>query len=440
LKDAHLSIVEERQVFVQPKVYSVSDHDIHPDLVDPDALYILNKLREAGFTAYLVGGSVRDLLLKRTPKDFDISTSALPEQIKQLFQRRCLLIGRRFRLAHVRFGHKIFEISTFRSGEEDGDLIVHDNQWGTPEQDVLRRDFTINGLFYDPATHSVIDYVGGWADIHSNTLRTIGNPEVRFKQDPVRMIRLLKFRARFGFHITPDCRKALFSCRDEILKSSQARILEEILRMLESGAAGPFFSLLAESGMLNLLYPHLADFLKTPHGKEIFMFLAAADKLNQNSGKRTLDRPILMSCLLFPIIQHELRVQFLNENRTPHFGDIIMLTSSAIKQFIFGSFTQFPRRLTAIMNSILSMQYRLTPLTPKKHHSLKVFRYKEFVEALTFLKLRALVDKNLIETYTEWKSLHRQNHRQKERKGHHHPPPLHNHGQHADARNSQHAV
>jgi poly(A) polymerase len=409
---------------VQPKVYTVSDHDIDPNLVDSDALYVTEKLRQSGFTAYLVGGSVRDLLLKRTPKDFDISTSARPEQVKQLFHRNCMLIGRRFRLAHVRFGHKIIEVSTFRSGDNESDLIVRDNQWGTPEQDVLRRDFTINGLFYDPATHSIIDYVGGWEDIHKNTLRTIGEAEVRFKQDPVRMIRLLKFRARFGFNINPEARKALVQCREEIFKSSSARILEEILRMLESGAAAPFFNLLSESKMLDLLYPNLAKFLKGPNGQEVYLYLMSIDKIHQSKDKVLLNRPVLASCLLFPLLKHELQTQFLQHDRIPHIGDIMMLTASVIKHFETGSFVLFPRRLTAIMGGLLSNQYRLTPLSGKKHHHPRMFRNKDFPESLAFLKVRALVDKSLIETYTTWKSLYKQHHRQGDhRTGHHHHQP-----------------
>lgn len=410
----------ERTLFVQPKVYTVNDHDIQANLVDPDALLVLAKLREAGFIAYLVGGSVRDLLLKRIPKDYDISTSARPEQIKQIFQRNCLLIGRRFRLAHIRFGHKIIEVSTFRSGDNESDLIVRDNQWGSPEEDVLRRDFTINGLFYDPATHSIIDFVGGWEDIHKNILRSIGDPEVRFKQDPVRMIRLLKFRARFGFNISSDARNALIKCREEILKSSSARILEEILRMLESGAAAPFFNLLMESGLLKLLYPSLADFLKGPHGQDVYSYLMSADRINLSHRKTPIDRPILAGCLLFPMIQHEMQTQYLDHDRIPHIGEIIMLTASVIKQFEIASFVLFPRRLTAIMGGLLSNQYRLTPISGKKNHHPKMFRHKDFPEALAFLKIRALVDKNLIETYSSWKTLYKQHARQSDRKGHHH--------------------
>lgn len=409
---------------VQPKIYTVSDHDIDPSVVDQDALYVVHTLREAGYTAYIVGGSVRDLLVKKTPKDYDVSTSALPEQIKQVFHRRCLLIGRRFRLAHIRFGHKIIEVSTFRSGADEENLIVHDNEWGTPEQDVLRRDFTVNGLFYDPETHSVIDYVGGWDDIHKNILRSIGNPETRFRQDPVRMIRLLKFRARFGFTINSDARQALIQCRQEILKSAPARILEEILRMLESGAAAPFFSLLAESGMLNLLYPELAHFLKTEEGKQIPLYLASADKINQSQVRNPLDRSILTACLLFPMLQHELKEHYLKHGKTPHMGDIILLTLATVKKFEAGAIPRFPRRITAIMCSLLANQYRLTPLTAKRQHHNRVLRQRDFDEALAFLKLRALVDKNLIEEYTQWKKLYTQH----GKAGRHaHPPPHHRH-------------
>lgn len=394
---------------MQPKHYSVSDHDINPNLIDPDALTVLEKLREAGYVAYLVGGSVRDLLLKRTPKDFDISTSALPEQVKQLFKRQCLIIGRRFRLAHVRFGHKVIEVATFRAGEEQDELVVQDNVWGEPIADALRRDFTINGLFYDPSTHTIIDYVGGWEDIHQNTLRTIGSPEMRFRQDPVRMLRLLKFRARFGFKISLEAKEALKACKDEILKSSQARILEEMLRMMESGASAPFFSLLQESGILGLIYPILSETMNGELKKEILTYLTAADKMNQSLGKHSLSRSVLFATLFFPMVQRELRHQFLDDGRIPHLGEIIMLVTSTLKRYMAGTFIHFPRRLAVEANSLLMMQYRLTPLAVKKNpiHS-RVFRYKEFEEALTLLKLRALVDKDLIDSFSNWKNHYRQ--------------------------------
>ena len=388
---------------MQLKIFHASDHDIDPNQIDDDAVYVLKKLREAGFSAFLVGGSVRDLLLKRIPKDFDISTSAKPEEIKQIFQRQCLLIGRRFRLAHIRFKHKVIEVSTFRAGDNEEDLILHDNIWGTPEEDVLRRDFTINGLFYDPVEHAVIDYVGGWNDIHKHTLRTIGNPATRFKQDPVRMIRLLKFKARFGFSIDGEAEKALDLCCGEILKSSPARVLEEILRMLESGASEPFFRLMHQKGVIDLLFPCLNHFFNLPEGEEIYRLLAAADRLNLKSEKRPLDRAILCSCLFFPILQKEIETVYLSKNAIPHLGQIMHLTGELTKGIISASFCHFPRRVSVAMNYILSTQYRVTPLSGKRQIRSRIVQNREFWLALKFLKIRALVDETLMDEYQQWK-------------------------------------
>ncbi|MFI5344679.1 MAG: hypothetical protein ACHQUC_10735 [Chlamydiales bacterium] len=231
-----------------PKIYFTTEHGIDPALIDRDALYVLEKLRQAGFVAYLVGGSVRDLLIKRRPKDFDISTSARPEQVKVVFQRQCILIGRRFRLAHIRFGHKIIEVATFRAGENDSDLITQNNVWGTAEQDVMRRDFTINGLFYDSSNHSIIDYVDGWEDVQKNLLRTIGDPKVRFKQDPVRLIRLLKFQARSNFKIDPEAIPLELSMQINHLQYESCLGEEQIVLEVKNKTSlfGPLFQLLMD--------------------------------------------------------------------------------------------------------------------------------------------------------------------------------------------------
>jgi len=396
------------------KTYLATEHDIDTHLIDPDALYVIEKLKAAGFEAYLVGGSVRDLLAKKVPKDFDISTSARPEQIKRIFQRNCLLIGRRFRLAHVRFGPKIFEVSTFRAGESSDDLITADNQWGTPEEDALRRDFTINGLFYDPEQHEVIDYVGGWDDTHRGILRTIGDPVVRFRQDPVRMIRLLKFQARFNFSVDERCQKALVSCRDEIEKSSPARVLEEILRMLESGASSAFFRLMGESGLLELLFPCITHFIQGQHGHRVFRYLEEADSINSVDIKKPLNRDVLAACLLFPILEQELQAQFTNKGLVPHISDIILVTGSIIQGFVISSFSHFPKRMSAAMGFILSTQFRFTPFSGKRHSNPRLVRNKEFPVALQFLMIRARVEPELSELYESLKQHHqrtpRQNH------------------------------
>ncbi|MEI8365367.1 MAG: polynucleotide adenylyltransferase PcnB [Parachlamydiaceae bacterium] len=389
-------------LYVQPKIYHADDHDIDPALIDADAIHVLKKLKDAGFLAYLVGGGVRDLLTKKSPKDFDISTSARPEQIKQIFQRNCLLIGRRFRLAHVRFGHKILEVSTFRTGENDSDLIIHDNVWGTPEEDAMRRDFTMNGLFYDPHTHTVIDYVGGWNDIHNRLLKTIGEPCNRFKQDPVRMIRLLKFSARFGFNIDSPTKAALSKCIEEILKSSPARILEEILRMLESGAAAPFFKLMVETGMLELLFPCMDHFFRGKHGKDVCILLETVDAIHGSNNKKPIHRAILTACLLFPVLEQEIQTVYLQHDKIPHFGEIAMITNTIIKEMLVSSFSNFPKRLSAEVSFILSTQYRLIPLDERRHHRSRMFHNHDFELALKFLRVRAAANHELMEAYNHW--------------------------------------
>lgn len=392
---------------MQPKVYSKSEHGIDQRLIDPDALYVMEKLRQAGFIAYLVGGSVRDLSMNHTPKDFDISTSARPEEIKRLFSN-CLLIGRRFRLAHIRFGKKFIEVSTFRSGENtNSDLIVRDNIWGTPEEDVLRRDFTINGLFYEPSEETVIDFVGGWDDLSKRLLRTIGTPELRFKQDPVRMIRLIKFRARFNFGIEPQAWEAMLLCKEEIHKSSPARVLEELFRMLESGSSAPFFRLLVDCGFLKLLLPQLDQFMQTEKKEQVYAHLEAADKLILKDHQMILPRPVLACSLLFPPLQEVIQSLCNTDETHPHFGEIVEQTHLLIRDQIASAFSAFPRRIRATMDFILHAQYRLTPLSSKRPHRLRIIRHPDFPLALQFLQMRALANPELRDHLAFWKKLTR---------------------------------
>lgn len=238
-------------------------------LIDADADKVVRRLSRHGFQAYLVGGCVRDLLLERTPKDFDVATSATPKETKQLF-RNCRIIGRRFRLAHIFFGPKIIETSTFRAnprqgqdGDEDELLIRRDNVFGTDTEDAQRRDFTINGLFYDVEAESVIDHVGGLADLRSRVVRTIGDPDIRFREDPVRMLRAVKFAARLGFAIERDTYAAILRHRDEVTKCAPPRVLEEIYRLLRGGAARRSMEILVETGLCATLSPQLTGILRT---------------------------------------------------------------------------------------------------------------------------------------------------------------------------------
>ena len=264
---------------------------ISPRDVDPDALTVIHRLHHAGFTAYLVGGGVRDILLGRTPKDFDVATDARPGQIKRLF-RNAFVIGRRFRLVLVRFGDKQIETATFRrdpepdsppapeSSQADGALYqMDDNEFGTPEEDALRRDFTVNALFYDPDEDRVIDYVGGLRDLRKRTLRCIGDPNVRFREDPVRMLRAVRLSSRLGFTVHSDSVKAIRRHAHELSAASRPRLFEELLRLFTFCKSEEAFRRLYDGGLMDALVPAVAIDVRRHGGSRapLWRYLAALD-------------------------------------------------------------------------------------------------------------------------------------------------------------------
>ena len=249
---------------VEPRILTA---DIPRASLNQNALRVISVLqRKGGFEAYLVGGCVRDLLLGRRPKDFDVATSAHPRQIKKLFHNG-RIIGKRFRLVHVAFEGQIVETATFRRapqrGEgDDGDLlIVDDNEFGSAGEDALRRDFTINALFLDPNRDELIDYVGGLDDLEAGVLRTIGEPRVRMAEDPVRILRAIKFATRLGFRIDDDTWDAMCSNARELERSAKPRVIEEILRLLRSGTALGAFRMMRACGALRVILPHIDEYL-----------------------------------------------------------------------------------------------------------------------------------------------------------------------------------
>jgi poly(A) polymerase len=289
---------------MSPRILQRPQHTLSRKAIDPDALKVMYRLKNNGYVAYLVGGGVRDLLLGRKPKDFDIGTSAHPQQVRRLF-RNCFVIGRRFRLCHIRFGRKVVEVSTFRrqAEPEQGDtLIRRDNTFGTPEEDAFRRDFTVNALFYDIATFSVIDYVEGLEDLENRVIRTIGDPAVRFREDPVRMLRAVALAARLGFTIDRDTAEAIRFLRGEIVKSSPARILDELYKVLRQGASRKTFQMLHELGLLAYLLPE-AEKAIDGEGERLLGSLSRLDDY-RNAGlaaPEDLTNPLLMGTLLVPL-------------------------------------------------------------------------------------------------------------------------------------------
>jgi poly(A) polymerase len=291
-------------------------HDVtlEDERLDADAAKVVRRLERSGYQAYLVGGCVRDLLLGGKPKDFDIATSARPEDVRALF-RNCRIIGRRFRLAHVLFGGgKVIEVATFRRNpameapeDESGDvfddlLIRSDNVFGEAHEDALRRDFTINALFYDLDRRQVLDWCGGMDDVQRRTIRTIGDPVVRFREDPIRILRAIKFAARLDVGIAPDVCDAMVSTRDDLAKAARPRLFEEILRLLRGGAAHRSMWLLWETGAMSVVLPELAAFLDdeeaTAGGAErFFRKMSAIDAMTRGRG-RPLDDVVLWTLLL----------------------------------------------------------------------------------------------------------------------------------------------
>jgi poly(A) polymerase len=285
--------------------------EIPEDRLDQEAIRVLARLRHVGHQAYFVGGCVRDVLLGHTPKDFDIATSAHPGEVRATF-RNCRLIGRRFRLAHVYFrGGKILEVATFRknptdtaaddqAGDEAGDLLItRDNVFGTAEEDARRRDFTVNGLFYDVFAGEVIDYVGGRADLEAHRIATIGDPEIRMQEDPVRALRAIRFASRLGFTIEPETFAAMRRHAPELARCAAPRLLEETFKILRCGASTRAFELLRTSGALPLLLPALAAFYDAAPDegrRRFFAHLAALDKLVKSGGEPS--EAVLLGALL----------------------------------------------------------------------------------------------------------------------------------------------
>lgn len=282
-------------------------------MIDEEALKVLYRLHRHGFLSCLVGGSVRDLLLGKVPKDFDIATNAHPHEIHGLF-KNSRIIGRRFRLVHVFFkGGKVVEVSTFRSHSEFEETLTDDGQilktdsFGTPQEDALRRDITINGLFYNIADFSIIDYIGGIAGLQKKIIRTIGDPDEKFKQDPVRMIRVIRHAARTGFHIEEKTHQAILHNREEIRKCSPSRVRDEFLRELKEGTAASSLRLMIETGLIFSLFPDLRralgdDAISGKKNREFLLSLFGLLDQLMKAG-RPIPESILLACFVSPFIR-----------------------------------------------------------------------------------------------------------------------------------------
>jgi poly(A) polymerase len=289
----------------KPVTLGPKEHGIDPQLVSSNAVRVTQTLQEAGFKAFLVGGAVRDLLLGIKPKDFDIATNATPEQIKRLF-RRAFIIGKRFQIVHVMFGQDLLEVTTFRGASSDGALkdehgrVLRDNTFGEQHEDAVRRDFTINAMYYDPATQTVLDYHGGMADIRNKTLRVIGVPEARFREDPVRLLRVVRFAAKLDFTIDPATRDPISVMAPLINNVPAARVFDEMLKLLMSGHAMACLQQLRKEGLHHGLLPLLDVVLEQPLGEKFVRLALASTDARIQQGK-----PVSPGFLFASLLWHQ---------------------------------------------------------------------------------------------------------------------------------------
>ncbi|MCK5849654.1 MAG: polynucleotide adenylyltransferase PcnB [Kiritimatiellae bacterium] len=385
------------------------EHRISRKNIDHNALKVLYRLSRKGFLAYLVGGSVRDLLLDRKPKDFDISTNAHPKQIRKTFGNS-FLIGRRFRLVHVKFRDDVIEVSTFRrqppvkKEDENNSTNLYqkrDNTFGTPEEDAQRRDFTINGLFYDVKTFSVIDHVGGLSDLHHQKIRSIGDPNTRFREDPVRMIRAIRFAARLNFSIERSTHKAIKRHHTEITKASAPRLLEEICKLFLFGSSEQAFRLMEKTGLLRVLIPEIDQYLSNipKHDDLLWDLLNGLDARSTTAKRRPAS--LLFATLFYPSF-------LLHKNNMKESGKHIEhdhLARSLVEHAALR--LNIPKRETLRMIRIIEIQQKLSqPIT--RYSQAGLISRDEFSDALLLREIYLSATNGDINTLTPWQTLLKQ--------------------------------
>ena len=380
-----------------------SSHSISRRRIPENVLKVLYRLHRSGYRAYLCGGSVRDLLMHRPPKDFDVATDAHPMEIRRLF-RNSRIIGRRFRLVHVIFQDMIVEVSTFRReperpSEENAELLItDDNTFGSPLQDARRRDFTMNALFYNIADFSVIDYVGGLEDMARKHVRVIGDPDIRFREDPVRMMRAIEFASRLGFQIEEGTYAAILRHKNEILKASPPRVSEEILELLRRGWSRGAIRLMVDSGLLEPLLPEVYRAIAGERAPYFWKMLEVLDRTVQ-AGRKISDA-VLFSVLVLPWVMEELEQEEQRRHGRMRIGDVLVFIRDLIQPIC--ARMALPAGMRHQIELALETLWRLLE-PPADRRSQFRFVYREpFSDALSLLELYALSSGKYIEVFRQW--------------------------------------
>ena len=364
-------------------------HNISRKNISPAAIRIIKQLEEAGFSAYLVGGGVRDLLLGNRPKDFDVATNAKPEEVKRIF-RGARIVGRRFQIVHVRMGREVIEVTTFRghheessasSRSEDG-MLLRDNVYGTLETDAMRRDFTVNALYYTLKDFSVVDYCSGMSDLQNRTLRIIGDPATRYKEDPVRILRALRFAAKLGFTLEANTAKPIRELSGLLLNVSDARLFEEVLKLFLGGSATATFNLMREYDVLAQLFPGTDKALKT--SDEVGAGLIEQCMINTDKrirSDKTVTPAFIYAALLWPALQEQFKK--LSGQMTP-----AQAWAQAAQNVVNQQLTRtaIPKRFLIPMREIWDLQQRLPSRLGMR--ALRTLDHPRFRAAYDFLLMR----------------------------------------------------
>lgn len=397
---------------VTPVVIDRANHNISRANISSNALKVLRRLHKSGFAAHLVGGGVRDLLLGREPKDFDIATDASPEQVREQF-RNCRLIGRRFRLAHVHFGREIIEVATFRGGQDqiesdqrrvENGMLVRDNVFGAIEDDAIRRDFTVNALYYNIADFSVIDYANGMADLEAGVLRLMGDPEVRYREDPVRMLRAVRFASKLGFVIAAETEAPLFEHGVLLEAVPAARLFDEIIKLMLTGFGVTSFEKLRHYGLFEHLFPDTEYSLSA---EEEGFPLTFVERGLENSDKRVQEGKPVTPAFLFAVLLWEPVRQ--GVARCVERGEAPLDAMQRVSTEVITRQLQritIPKRFGIPMREIWSMQQRLQDRRVKSVSRLLV--HPRFRAAYDFLWLRGQVgqvEQSLVDWWTEIQTL-----------------------------------
>jgi poly(A) polymerase len=387
-----------------PQIYSRDQHPVSRNLISPSALKVLYRLNKSGYDAYLVGGGVRDIILGLAPKDFDIATNATPEQIKALF-RNCRLIGRRFRLAHIVFGREIIEVATFRghhdsapqkqqdcqktSKQSEDGMLLRDNIYGSIEEDAERRDFTINALYYSTADFKVYDFANGFADVEAKKIRLIGDPETRYREDPVRMLRAVRFATKLDMEISEETRRPIKELAPLLENIPAARMFEEFLKLFLSGKALQNFNLLREYELFRYFFPIVDQALNQNDDLYLLPFIQKAlkntdDRINQ---EKRVTPAFLFAALLWYPLQRQINQLGLETQLTPQdaffnaLGEIMSEQQRSIA---------IPKRFQAVMKDIWILQEKLDKRVGK--HAYKALEHPKFRAGYDFLLLRSEIE------------------------------------------------